>query len=259
MSDPLYEVDMPEGEDDPNIANSHADSQKSNFACEICQPIATFSNSTNYKRHMMNKNIHPDVSDADVANRTEGVVHFQPTHKKFPCSQCPRSFFSSLGARRHERLAHEWVPVQQQCPLCSKILPNANVLQRHMRKRHVSSGSLKKESNSCEMCAKTFVTPTIKNRHVEAVHFRDKTSCPYGCETEIGSEAEWVTHLEGCESPKMSAELERICQYCPAMFRNNLLQMEHRLRVHPETTYACAICERRFTFKMLVNNHRCAD
>ncbi|XP_035713111.1 zinc finger protein 382 isoform X2 [Folsomia candida] len=110
---------------------------------------------------------------------------------------------------------------------------------------------------SCPTCGKTFATSANQQRHVELIHFPDKTSCPYGCETQIDSEADWVTHLEGCDSPKMRTESQSVCPYCPRVFRNVFLKMEHRLRIHPANTYSCSTCGRIFTRKAVLDHHLC--
>lgn len=62
-SDPL---NLSENEDDePNFANSEVDAE-SKLVCKICRPNVTFTRADAYKRHMINKKKHPDISDADI-------------------------------------------------------------------------------------------------------------------------------------------------------------------------------------------------
>ncbi|OXA38866.1 uncharacterized protein LOC110861613 [Folsomia candida] len=39
----------------------------SKYVCKICQPSVTFHRSDTYKRHMRNKNIHPNLSEEDIS------------------------------------------------------------------------------------------------------------------------------------------------------------------------------------------------
>ncbi|XP_021960694.1 zinc finger protein Xfin isoform X1 [Folsomia candida] len=295
-SDPPYHPESDDYHSDVAVANSHV----LKYVCKICHPNATFLRWDTYKRHMKNKNIHPDVSDADIAafqphlesrkfackicnkkflknshllkHLTSRRVHaaaFKETEDErpvpppkrnhpFPCPKCDKSFTSLDGVRQHDRRSHEWrIPYRRKCTLCPKVFSTLAFLQRHMNKAHNVPTPQQETSHSCPICSKILATPESKQRHVESVHFPDKTSCPYGCQVKIDSEDEWVTHLEGCDSPKMRAESESACKYCPAVLRSMLLEIEHRLRVHPENTSLCPICEQRFTRKVVLKWHLC--
>ncbi|XP_035712998.1 zinc finger protein Xfin-like isoform X1 [Folsomia candida] len=224
------------------------------FACKICG--TKFTKNQQLLRHLRNKKIHPDISDADfLAASTGGDRSVPQPQKLFPCPNCDKRYFSSRDLDHHKRHAHEWVPFRRKCTLCPVTFTKLILLQRHMQKCH--DVPIPRQENSCTICSKTFVKSESKNSHVELVHSPDKTSCPYGCEVKIDSEDEWVTHLEGCDSPKMSAESECVCKYCPAVFRNILLQIEHRFRIHPANTYSCPTCTQRFTCKAVLNQHHC--
>lgn len=54
-----------------------------------------------------------------------------------------------------------------------------------------------------------------------------------------------------------SSELECICIVCIATCRNNLLRIEHYLRLHPEKVYPCLTCGRRFTSPETLKKHGC--
>ncbi|XP_035700737.1 uncharacterized protein LOC110861660 isoform X2 [Folsomia candida] len=200
-SDPLYEPDMSESDDaSSDAANSDVEAE-SKYTCEICQPKAKFSRYSNYLRHMTNKKIHPDIcDDFAISKKTKRLV--VPLNQ-FPCPKCDQSFTSHGAFHRHKSIAHDKVHSQRKCTLCPKVFPHLNLLQRHTRKCHTVPVPSQRGRHSCVMCLKTFSSSGNRNRHVELVHFHDKTSCPYGCETKFGSETEWVTHLEGCDSSKM--------------------------------------------------------
>ncbi|OXA49247.1 Zinc finger protein 91 [Folsomia candida] len=272
-----------------NLVNSYVPVAESKYVCKICQPSVTFSRSDSYERHRKNKKIHPDISDMAARLPSEKFAckicsktysrnrdlrrHVKNVHpvstaessiiersvpskpNRFPCPNCDQSFTSYIGLHRHKRFDHG--PSMRKCTLCPQVFAGLNLLQSHMHEYHNSPKSSQDTRHSCAMCSKTFTTATTRNRHVELVHFPDKTSCPYGCETEIDSEAEWVTHLEECDSPKMSSESKGNCKLCPAVFRNIPLQIEHDLRVHPDKCYSCSICEQRFTRQTVLYDHPC--
>lgn len=56
---------------------------------------------------------------------------------------------------------------------------------------------------SCEICLISVRGNNNLLRHLELIHFPDKTRCPYGCPDMIEDENEWLLHLEGCKSDKL--------------------------------------------------------
>ncbi|XP_035713008.1 zinc finger protein 521 isoform X1 [Folsomia candida] len=299
-----------ESDDDSDLANSDVGVE---LICKICHPNATFYDNAGYERHLKNKNIHPDISEDDIAHlqqpdsvkrkfacklckckfakkvnllrhlasrklrpdlsevdlaaataavkTTERKRSVPPKRKEFPCPKCDKTFASKVGLQKHNRVSHEWAPFRRKCTLCPKSFTKSTLLQRHMFARHnvpipMLTRVRRETLHSCAICAKIMALAGMQ-RHVETVHFLDKTSCPYGCQVKIDSEAAWVSHLEGCGSPKMSVESESICKYCPAVFRNTLLRIEHHLRVHPQNTYPCSTCQQRFTLQSVLSSHSC--
>ncbi|XP_035713058.1 zinc finger protein Xfin isoform X1 [Folsomia candida] len=249
----------------PELENSQGDTEATNHVCKMCLPNVPFTSRVAYGRYLSNKNIHPGLSDEDIAaaltKDKRRIPRGVPLKQNlFQCPACDNRFFSKSRLALHRRHVHDWTPFRRKCPHCSKTFVDLHALQRHLHKSHdVPSIPRKKTRHSCDLCAATFTTWGSRDRHVELAHFPDKTSCPYGCEVKIdSSEATWVTHLEGCESPKMSTESEWVCKYCPAVFRSVLLHIAHRLRVHPENTLSCSTCAQIFTSKAVLDNHHCA-
>ncbi|XP_035716800.1 zinc finger protein Xfin-like [Folsomia candida] len=229
--------------------------QARKIPCKICGMKLSSNWALLCHARSLHRNITPATNSA-VSNTTDRLIPLK--RNLLPCSKCDKSFCSNWKLLRHKRSIHGQVPFMRKCTRCPRTFAHLSLLQMHMRKCYnVPIVPCKGARHSCAICSKTFVTPTHKNRHVELFHFLDKTCCPYGCPTQFGSEAEWVTHLEGCDSPKMSAESECFCQYCPAVFRNILLQIEHRLRVHPERCYPCSMCGQRLTRLSALRNHGC--
>ncbi|XP_035716669.1 PR domain zinc finger protein 5-like [Folsomia candida] len=239
-----------------DVTNSESDVEvELSYKCKMCQPKAIFHRLDTFKRHLKNKNIHPDLSEADVAAAAKEQFA-NVKQNEFPCPKCDKSFTSEWTLTRHNRFLHGAVPFKRKCtPQVSTSLLQ-NQIRKH-RKVVIPRSKTKAPRHSCDICGKNFATWGNMNRHVELLHFPDKTSCPYGCDAKFGSEADWLTHLEGCYSPKMSAESECPCKSCPAVFRNILLQMDHDLRVHAQNMYRCSICEQRFTRQSVLYDHRC--
>lgn len=68
--DPADPLKISESEDDDvaPVANPGVPAEPK-YVCKICQPNVAFDRHRNYKRHMTNKNIHPDISSADIARK----------------------------------------------------------------------------------------------------------------------------------------------------------------------------------------------
>ncbi|XP_035716646.1 zinc finger protein 16 isoform X2 [Folsomia candida] len=259
--EPVYDDDyISENDDqDSNLVNSEGE-DLSKFTCTICQPNVSFERNYSLQRHLRTAKIHADLTEADIAALVKKAKRYRrplpPKRKPVSCPHCDQRFTSYRGMYRHKRSSHD--DLQRKCALCSHHVTSLIALQMHMRRHHKVPVSRPEGLYSCDMCARTFAKLIHRNQHVERVHFPDKTSCPYGCQVKIDSEADWVTHLEGCDSPKMSTESDLVCQYCPAVLRNVLLQIEHRLRVHPENMYPCSLCGQSFTTQTILSGHRCA-
>lgn len=133
--------------------------------------------------------------------------HVLQVEKRYPCAQCEKRFGWKAALVRHVTVVHKGVRYMVKCTLCPGTFLDRRTLESLMVKCHEAPKPVakkRKERYSCEMCERTFATSSGMQRHVEMVHFQDKTSCPYGCQTDnFDSEAEWVTHLVVCDSTKM--------------------------------------------------------
>ncbi|XP_035712997.1 zinc finger protein 574-like [Folsomia candida] len=177
--------------------------------CKICG--IKLSRKDIFHRHM--RTIHRDISPGDIAAASKGTDRLVPP--QFPCPQCDQSFTLLWNLRRHMRSVHEiLVPFQRKCPNGPQLCPSLNVMQKHMAQCHDVPVPTKEDLSSCAICAKIFASQANQRRHVELFHFLDKTSCPYGCDVKIDSEADWVSHLERCDSPKMIKKSKILINLC---------------------------------------------
>lgn len=141
-------------------------------------------------------------------NCTPGTVcilcyRLVPQERRVKCKLCERRFADKSGMYRHLKSVHK--KIRAKCNLCPKDYSSHTGLYIHKKKTH-GKGSYKVDRQpkvSCDICDRTLVGPMNMNRHIELIHFPNKTSCPYGCSGEFGNEKEWISHLEGCKSEKL--------------------------------------------------------
>ncbi|XP_035700794.1 zinc finger protein 423-like [Folsomia candida] len=261
-SDPLF---IPEESDDAdaNLPDSGVD-VASKFVCTLCKPNVAVTTIVTLKRHLKNTKVHENISRADylaIMNAAKAKkAHVLQVEKRYPCAQCEKRFGWKAALVRHVTVVHKGVRYMVKCTLCPGTFLDRRTLESLMVKCHEAPKPVakkRKERYSCEMCERTFATSSGMQRHVEMVHFQDKTSCPYGCQTDnFDSEAEWVTHLVVCDSTKMRA---CVCYFCNLKFRTTLLRTEHCLRAHPDKVHICAGCGAKFTRQDVLKSHRCGE
>lgn len=59
-----------------DVTNSESDVEvELSYKCKMCQPKAIFHRLDTFKRHLKNKNIHPDLSEADVAGEIAQLLY----------------------------------------------------------------------------------------------------------------------------------------------------------------------------------------
>ncbi|XP_021959123.1 zinc finger and BTB domain-containing protein 41 isoform X1 [Folsomia candida] len=269
----------PNPEEDLPFSGSNCDFRGSKFACKICQPTLTFSTRYNFERHMKQK--HPKTPipairkrklkkqsrlEGENAKKSETSTapprrkrrHMPALEKPHPCPECEKRFISRPGLRKHVRVVHEGFQSTRKCAFCPKVFSSMTAWQKHVQEfHHVVKRKAKRFA--CDMCTKMFINSSGLMRHVELIHFTDRKSCPYGCPTQFGSKAEWVTHLEGCQDPKMSAKYGCVCLICKTTFRNIILRMEHFLREHPNDAHSCRLCGAKFARQDAFYFHRCDE
>ncbi|OXA45940.1 Zinc finger and SCAN domain-containing protein 22 [Folsomia candida] len=246
-----------EGEDDSALANSNFPAE-SEYLCEICQPNVTFATHDTHLDHM-NDLHHVTTAPIISAAKKSGERCDPPNPKTVSCLECDERFTTLTALLQHTNRRHGGI--MQNCTLCPGVFRRVGALQSHMKECHNAPMPPRPPKQMprfpCDVCSKTFPRKSCIPEHVERVHFPDKTSCPYGCEVKIDSEADWVTHLEGCDSPKTTANSKCDCQFCPGVFRNTLLRIDHHLRQHGEKSYSCCVCKGMFSLPNLLQKHNC--
>ncbi|XP_021963562.1 zinc finger protein 813 [Folsomia candida] len=229
----------------------------SKFSCKIC--ANPFNRPSNLRRHMRNMHNQADDSATETSDDVKKRLVDRP-EGEYSCPQCDKRFGSKTGLVGHSRSHKKMARCQGKCSLCRETFTDFMMLLAHRKERHgipLGVGTKTFARPACDICSKTYSSSGSLYCHVERIHFRDKTSCPYGCGVEIGSEVEWVTHLEGCDSPKMTAQSASPCFHCDVPCRNMLLRVVHTLREHPDKTFYCSKCEGRFSKREVLVHHRC--
>ncbi|OXA43327.1 Protein suppressor of hairy wing [Folsomia candida] len=174
--------------------------------CKIC--AKTFYRLCNLRRHMRNKHNQVDHSTSEESSNDDKKRLADRSEREYPCPQCDKRFGSKAALAGHSRSVHNKRTTRTGPKFSHETFANFNTLLKYRNHRHgitYRACATTFARSTCDICSKTYVSSITLRRHVELIHFPDKTSCPYGCRVEIGSEVEWVTHLEGCNSPKMAS------------------------------------------------------
>ncbi|XP_035715874.1 zinc finger protein 26-like isoform X1 [Folsomia candida] len=192
----------------------------------------------------------------------KGLLRFIPLDEKpYSCTQCDKRFSRNLYRKLHISSTHQGHRFK--CDVCLKEFKLARTLKCHKKKcpKEGSKNLQASDSNSkrkkfwfCDVCEKPVTTRGQILKHVEVVHFQDKTSCPYGCtETQFKTDDEWIHHLEECTSDKIT-DNSVSCYFCGATFRSQLLRISHHLKVHK--THDCDLCAHKSTTQEALHKHK---
>lgn len=137
-------------------------------------------------------------------------------NQSIKCTSCGVLCMSSGHMKRHLKQAHgpgssKYVGLA--CPICRKVLADAETKQHHVRAVHHNMRSF-----PCEVCQKNFYSQLHVTAHKKTVHHRSAAVLPARKET---------VH---CEYP-----------YCKAAFKNNDRLLQHVEEFH---AYQCPECPR---------------
>ncbi|XP_035701698.1 zinc finger protein 90 [Folsomia candida] len=155
------------------------------------------------------------------------------------------------------KLTNRYIPPEAKvysCKFCDK-----RFARQDSRCKHVSSVH-KGKRYKCDLCQNTCTTHGGLSGHRKYVHNmkngEDKSKCPYDCDSalEFETEAEWIQHLEGCTSEKITEASQCPCLFCDAVFRNQFLQLSHHHQTHE--TFPCEICSKQFSKKTILAAHK---
>ncbi|XP_035706088.1 PR domain zinc finger protein 5 isoform X1 [Folsomia candida] len=183
---------------------------------------------------------------------------FTPKERAFQCKLCDQRFTSYAGRYRHVQSLHKGI--RYRCDLCPNEYAKSCSLKRHKDNAHNLNNdkppTTKEKATrlQCDICLKTMVKQNLGG-HIELFHLQDKSKCPFDCcDVEFATEQEWIQHLEGCTSEKITEASRSSCFFCGALFPTQFLRIVHHLQAHK--TFACEICSKEFTRQIILDLHK---
>ena len=79
--------------------------------------------------------------------------------KPYSCRWCKKGFAYKCRMLAHVKRCSMSKECEQQCPQCTKKLPNQRALQRHQAEAHRNTMRVKKKV-ACDLCGRTFAHPS---------------------------------------------------------------------------------------------------
>ena len=191
------------------------------------------------------------------------------TDAGYQCPLCPERLSHFRLFISHVQVDH---PFHKMCPVCYKLFTKQVDLETHKLEKH-SGAPPKREvvpaGSSllrCAKCRKTFQSPDLLTKHVEAVH--DNVNKPSCSGNSIPSLSTNFSPKKRKNSPVSANDdgsvMTRIvrdnksqhnCTYCHETFSSQCDLSRHLLQHTGEKPYQCLLCKASFTRKSSLNNH----
>ncbi|KAJ8679947.1 hypothetical protein QAD02_015734 [Eretmocerus hayati] len=196
--------------------------------CKECS--ATFTNSSNLKRHMKRK-------------------HDESNKKNF-CVQCNKQFKKQHLYEEHVEFFHHLMGDRLksfECEQCGKVLNNLRSFKRHKR-NHL------KKFFTCpeEGCSAVFLTKPLLQQHKQSTHIYEFycADCSLCFTSKCDLRRHVYSHLE--------SEKSYACPYddCNRVYtRKSNLNMHVKSHHTKEITFQCSVCQLYLSSKQKLKNH----
>ena len=180
------------------------------FSCTVCTDV--FPNDRQLKNHMNSHKVFfchckTVMLKNSVSSHTSSCSgkNIQTT---FECDQCSFSSQHKKSLERHLK-QHQEGKKSHVCEVCRSSFNTRKLLETHMsQKKHF-------HPHPCDQCEKQFISPEVRDTHVEKVHGPSRAkkthSCP-DCQKECRTPKELSTHME-VHTKKVRPEFFE-CQHC---------------------------------------------
>ena len=229
---PPVSLPVRETEDPPQLETK---TRLSFTKCRIC--AATFP-SVDRDKHYKEKHCtcHCGKTFRKPGNMRSHMSTVHDKVKRFTCSTCEKTFYSSGAKRSHEERCN--CEKTERKPHPCRICPKNLFASKKEREIHVIQ-----EHRKCHICDKTFSNAHSLCRHVATVH---QNARPYEC-SECGKTFKDVcsrnTHVQIVHEKKQGV----VCSTCGKHFSGVSALNSHMKRIHVGVkNFACALCPTKF-------------
>jgi KRAB domain-containing zinc finger protein len=205
----------------------------------------------------------PDCSKT-TTNYKSFARHCYALHKKKKCKWC-----NALLSNEEEMLKHRIEMHGSSCAACGLKFKGINTMLKHLRVEHpdfkvdfsqcITENSLKSnqfsvfQSNTCEICGKSFISKYSLNVHYET-HNSNK---PFLCDS-CGKNFKSRRKLKHHKCNNDDEDQERIvneCHICGKRYTFRSSLKRHLLRHTGNKNFQCHVCCKRFYGATNLKNH----
>ncbi|KAI8431443.1 hypothetical protein MSG28_015962 [Choristoneura fumiferana] len=163
------------------------------------------------------------------------------------CRRCGRAVRPTRKRAHAARCRCRRAP-QAPCPSCGHTFPDANGLQQHIKRFHLSKTSNK--TYSCNTCGKTYNNQAAVRTHM-IKHINKKFTCDQ-CPSTFSSPYTLAQHKK-----KHTSQEEHRCDTCNVSYgsRKSLLAHLRNSLSHQQTIFPCPVCARPCPHRRALASH----
>lgn len=268
---------------DDHMKNNHMTSGR---LCKICgqiiAPGVCVSHMRTHTASKQNEKHKCNICPTSFKRKEHLEEHskFHTETRPYQCSYCTEAFYSSAAFKKHTRISHPEMSLNEQsksstkehtlCTVCGKKINRKNI-ELHMR---VHSGikphkcpvcpmaftqksnlknHLRRHDNQkpyhCEQCQKSFHSACALNSHSRRHRPVQLLTCEK-CSSTFKSKRSFLNHY----NVKHNHERSHKCQICTKIFAWESGLRSH-MKKHSEPIYQCMFCEEKFMQKQEKREH----